>query len=65
MLVEKKILDKIEIVNEKNIQVREAVLIEKNEQIIAKTFHRYILSPGDDLSEQPQKIKDIAEILWK
>lgn len=65
MLTEKKIIDKIEIINEKNIHVREAIIVERDEKIIAKTFHRYVLNPGDDVSTQPQKIKDIAKILWE
>ena len=65
MLEEKKEIDKIEIINLKVIQVREANIIEKDGVEIARTFHRYTLSPGDDLTDQPDKIKDLAASLWK
>ena len=65
MLEEKKEIDKIEIINLKVIQVREANIIEKDGVEIARTFHRYTLAPGDDLTNQPDKVKDLANALWK
>jgi hypothetical protein len=65
MITETKTIDKIEIMDMQKLQVREATIIEKDGIVIAKNFHRYVLSPGDDLTNQPQKIKDIAEVLWK
>lgn len=64
MLTEKKIIDKIEIIDFKNIQVREALIVERDGIAIAKTFHRYVLAPGDDISNQDDKIKSIANALW-
>lgn len=64
-LIEKKEIDLIEITSGNKIQVREAIIIEKDNVIVAKSFHRYVLSPGEDISSQPQKVKDIAEVIWK
>lgn len=64
MLVEKSILDRIEVVNGMFIQVREATIIEKDGVEIAKTYHRWSLSPLDDLSEQPQEVQDIANVVF-
>ena len=64
MLTEKTIIDKIEIINSMHIQVREANIIEKDGIVIAKMFHRYALEPGDDVSEEDEKIKGIAALLW-
>lgn len=63
-LSEKKIIDLIEILDGGYIQVREAYVIEKDGVVIAKNFHRYVLNPGDDLSNQDKKLKDIASIIW-
>ena len=63
-LIEKKIIDLIEVLSSGHIQIREANIIEKNGIILAKTFHRYVLSPGDDISDKEQKIKDIARAVW-
>lgn len=64
MLTEKTIIDKIEIIDSKHIQVREANIIEKDGAPVAKTFNRYVLHPGDDVSQEDEKIKGIAALLW-
>jgi hypothetical protein len=64
MLSERKIIDLIELVEMTHIQVREANIIEKDGVVIAKTFHRFMLRPGDDVSLQDPKIQAIANIIW-
>jgi hypothetical protein len=64
MLTEKTIVDKIEIIDSKHIQIREANIIEKDGVIVAKTFYRYVLHPGDDISAEDEKIKGITALLW-
>ena len=63
-LTEKKIIDLIEVRESGHLQIREANIIERDGVIIAKTFHRYVLTPGDDVSEKEQRIKDIASVVW-
>lgn len=63
-LIEKKIIDQIEILNNNVLQIREALIIEKEGQEIAKTYHRRVLSPGDDLTGENSKIVSIANLLW-
>lgn len=58
-------IDKIEIIGDyKCLQVREAVIIEENGVELSRSFHRYSLIPNDDVSSQPQEIKDIANVVW-
>ncbi len=64
MLTEKKIIDKIEVINGMFIQVREATIIEKDGVELAKTYHRWSFSPLDDISGQPQQVIDIANVVW-
>lgn len=64
-LTEKKIVDLIEVLESGHLQIREANVIEKDGIIIAKTFHRYVISPGEDVSDKEQKIQDIAAAVWK
>lgn len=64
MLTEKKVLDKIEIINGVHIQVREATIIEKDGVEIAKTYHRWSFAPNQDISEMPQQVQDIAKLVW-
>ena len=64
MLTEKKIIDKIEVVNGMFIQVREATIIEKDGVELAKTYHRWSFAPNQDVSEMPQQVQDIAALVW-
>ena len=58
-------IDKIEIVGDfKNIQVRQASVIEEDGVELTRSFHRYVLSPGSDLTEQPAEIQSIASAVW-
>jgi len=58
-------IDKIEIVGDfKNIQVRQASVIEEDGVELTRSFHRYVLSPGNDLTEQPTEIQSIANVVW-
>lgn len=63
-LTERKIVDLVEVLSTGHLQIREANLIEKDGIVVAKTFHRYVLSPGEDVSAKEQKIQDIAAAVW-
>jgi hypothetical protein len=57
-------IDQIEIVGDWNIQVRQATVIEKDGVQVARTFHRWVLTPDMDISDQEQKVKDICNAAW-
>ena len=59
-LTERKIIDLIEVLESGHLQIREANIIERDDVVIAKTFHRYVISLGEDVSQKEQKIQDIA-----
>lgn len=63
-LTERQIVDKVELVESNHIQVRTANIIEKDGQLIAKSFHRHVLSPGDDVSGEDPKVQAIANAIW-
>jgi len=63
-VTEKTFVDQVT-VNEQNIVfVREATVIEKNGEEISKTYHRYSLVKGQDISTQPEKVKTICSAIW-
>jgi hypothetical protein len=64
MLTENKNIDQIEIVCDWNIQVRQATVIEKDGVQVARSFHRWVLTPDSDISDQEQKVQDIANAAW-
>ena len=57
-------IDQIEIVGGWNIQVRQATVIEKDGQFVARNFHRWVLNPDSDISGQEQKVQDICNAAW-
>ncbi len=57
-------IDKIEIVGDWNIQVRQATVIEKDGVQVARSFHRWVLTPDSDISGQEQKVQDICNVAW-
>ena len=63
-LTESTSIDQIEIVQQWNIQVRQATVIERDGQFVSRTFHRWVLNPDSDISGQEQKVKDIANAAW-
>ena len=57
-------IDRIEVVNEWTIQVRQATVIEKDGEQVARSFHRWVLNPDSDISGQEQRVKDICNAAW-
>jgi hypothetical protein len=64
MLTEKKEIDRIEVIAEGAIQVRQATIIERDGEFVSRTFHRWVLTPDMDISGQEQKVKDICNAAW-
>jgi hypothetical protein len=63
-LIEKTIVDKIEILENSSIQVRTATIIEKDGTELTRTFHRHVLAPGDNVSTEDPKVQAIANAIW-
>jgi len=63
-LIEKQIIDKIEVIENNSIQVRTANIIEKDGLEISRTFHRHVLSPGDSVITEDPKVQAIANAIW-
>ena len=63
-LTETTTVDQIEVTNSNVIQIREALTIKRDDEVISSTFHRYTLLPGDDVSTKDSKIQAIANAIW-
>ncbi len=63
-LTESTKIDQIEVVNDWNIQVRQATIIERDGEFVSRTFHRWVLTPDMDISNQEQKVQDICNAAW-
>ena len=58
------IIDQIEVLEFGHIQVRQATKIIEDGKEISKTYHRHVLSPGDSLEGQNEKVQAIAKAVW-
>jgi TPP-dependent indolepyruvate ferredoxin oxidoreductase alpha subunit len=63
-LTERTEIDQIEIAQQFYVQVRQATIVERDGQFVARTFHRWVLTPDSDISGQEQKVKDICNAAW-
>jgi len=63
-LTERTEIDRIEIVNQWTIQVRQATVIERDGEFVSDSFHRWVLTPDMDISGQEQKVQDICNAAW-
>ena len=61
-LVKKTVVDKVEVVGEfKHVQCREATWVEDDGVMVGgKNFHRHVVSPGDDVSNEPAETQAIV-----
>jgi hypothetical protein len=63
-LIEKQLVDLVELIESNHIQVRTANIIERDGVEITRTFHRHVLSPGDDVTNEDPKVQAIANAVW-
>ena len=63
-LEEKSVVDKIEVLLQGQIQVRRRDQILKDGVEVAATYHRHVLSPGADLTNEDPRVVAIAEATW-
>lgn len=65
MSLEKQIvIDKIEVLEDGAIQVRQATRIVENNTPLSETYERWVLNKGDDVSTQDPKVQAIANAIW-
>jgi hypothetical protein len=57
-------VDQVELVENNSIQVRTATIIERDGTEISRSFHRHVVSPGDDVTNEDPKVQAIANAVW-
>jgi hypothetical protein len=63
-LTKETVVDKIEVLESGSIQVRSAVRIMEDGTMLSQSYHRHVLQPGDDLTDQDPKVAAVAEAAW-
>ena len=63
-LSEVSVVDKIEVLLAGQIQVRTRNQVLRDGVEIAATYHRHVLAPGDDLTNEDPRVAAIASATW-
>ena len=54
------VIDKIEIIENGTVQVREVTRIMEDGNELSKSYHRWTIAPGQNYSDQPDNVKAIC-----
>lgn len=54
-------VDKIEVVENGSVQVRTATRIVEDGNVISTSFHRHVIAPGQDYSNEDARVKAICQ----
>ena len=58
------VVDQITVTENGTVLYREATRIMEDGTQLSQTFHRTSLTPGQDLTSQPEKVQAIANVVW-
>ena len=61
-LTKEVVIDKIEVVENGVVQVREATRIMEDGKQLSQSYHRWTIAPGQDYSDQDAKVKAICQV---
>ena len=65
MALEKQVaIDKIEVLENGAIQIRQVTRIVEDGVELSSSFHRWALTPGQDTTDQEPKVQAIANAAW-
>ena len=60
-LVKTTVVDKMEVLENGTVQVRQAIRVVEDGKVISQQFHRYVVLPGEDYSKREAKVKAVCE----
>jgi hypothetical protein len=63
-LTKELVTDKIEVLENGTIQVRCATRVLEDGVVLSSSFHRHVLHPNQDLTDQDPKVTAIAQATW-
>jgi hypothetical protein len=63
-LTKSTMVDRIEVLESGQIQVRTATVIDEDGTELSRAFHRQVLAPGDDLAGHSDRVVAVANATW-
>lgn len=62
-IVEEVVINSIDVLEDGQIQVRQATRIIKDGVQIAEAYHRHVVHPGMDLTNEDRRVRDVAGVI--
>jgi len=63
-LTKEQVIDKIEVVENGTVQVRQVTRIMEDGKELSSSYHRWSFPPNSDVSEQPTNVQAICNVAW-
>jgi hypothetical protein len=63
-LSKEQVIDKIEVIENGTLQVRQVTRIMEDGKELSSSYHRWSFAPGSDVSGQPTNVQAIATAAW-
>jgi hypothetical protein len=63
-LTKQQVIDKIEVVENGTLQVRQVTRIMEDGKELSSSYHRWSFEPGSDVTAQPSNVQAIAAAAW-
>ena len=63
-LTKEQVIDKVEVVENGTLQVRQVTRIMEDGKELSSSYHRWSFTPGSDVSEMPANVQAIATAAW-
>ena len=64
MLTEQTVINHIGILEDGQLQIRRSRRIFDNGVMIAEQYHRHVIEPGQDISNEDDRVQAVAWVLW-
>jgi hypothetical protein len=63
-LTKEQTIDKVEVIENGTLQVRQVTRILEDGNQLSSSYHRWSFAPGSDVSDQPANVQAIAAAAW-
>ena len=64
MIIKEIVVDQVTVTENGIVLYREATRLIEDGKILTQTYYRTSLTPGQDVTNVPQKVKDICNFTW-
>ena len=63
-LSEQTLISAITILEDEQLQIRRSRRVLDGPEMIAEQYHRHVLAPGDDTTQEDARVRAVANLLW-